>query len=130
MPLIQELMYGYDALAIIDAYSNDGEPGKLYLLEPEISDMSDLNPQELRDYFADTHYATPMRALNLLNQVGDLPATIRIFGCEPEEMKDLRIGLSPAVAAAIGPAVDRVTSWIGDYLAANTTPRQQVIGRE
>ena len=128
MPLIQELMYGYDALAIIDAYSNDGEPGKLYVLEPVLPDMSDMDAHELRDYFADTHYATPMRALNLLDHIGDLPATIRIFGCEPEVMEDLRIGLSPAVAAAIGPAVDKVISWIDDYLATNATTRRQIVG--
>ena len=114
MPMIQELMYGYDALAIIDAYSNDGEPGKLYFLEPVLPDMSDMDMHELRDYFADTHYATPMRALNLLNHIGDLPATIRIFGCEPEEMKDLRIGLSPVVAAAVEPTINKVVDWLNE----------------
>jgi len=129
MPLIQELMYGYDALAIIDAYSNDGEPGKLSVLEPVLPDMSDMDPHELRDYFADTHYATPLRALNLLDHIGDLPATIRIIGCEPEAMEDLKIGLSPVVAAAIGPAVDMVMTWIDDYIASNSTTREQVIGQ-
>jgi len=130
MPLIQELMYGYDALAIIDAYSNDGEPGKLYVLEPVLPDLSDMDPHELRDYFADTHYATPLRALNLLDHIGELPGTIRIFGCEPEEMEDLGIGLSPAVAAAVGPAVNKVRAWVNDYLASNGTVQHQVVGRE
>ena len=118
MTLIQELMYGYEALIIIDAYSNGGNPGKLYLLEPVLPDLSNLNPHELRDYFADTHYATPLRALNLLDYIGELPKVIRIIGCEPEEMEDLRIELSVAVAAAIDPAVEMVMSWINDYLDA------------
>ena len=130
MPIVQELMYGYDALAIIDAYKKGGEPGKLYLLEPVLPDMSDLDPHELRDYFADTHYATPLRALNLLDHIGELPATLRIFGCEPEEMEDLRIGLSPAVAASVDPAVKWVTTWIDDFLASNVTNRGQVVGLE
>ena len=29
MSLIQELMYGYDALLILDAYKNGSEPGKI-----------------------------------------------------------------------------------------------------
>lgn len=73
-----------------------------------------MDPHELRDYFADTHYATPLRALNLLDHIGDLPGTIRIFGCEPEELEDLRIGLSPAVAAAVEPAANRVIDWLNE----------------
>jgi len=100
MSLIQELMYGYNAIVILDAYKNNGTPGQLYLLEPVLPDMSDLSPHELRDYFSDTHYATPMRALNFLTHIDSLPETIRIIGCEPEELDDFRIGLSPPVAAA------------------------------
>jgi hydrogenase maturation protease len=124
MSLVQELMYGYEALLIIDAYSNGGNPGKLYLLEPILPDTSNMNPHELRDYFADTHYATPLRALNLLDYVGELPKTIRIIGCEPEEMQDLRIGLSHAVAAAVSPAVNMAVTWIDDYLSSSTTTIQ------
>ena len=80
MSLIQELMYGYNAIVILDAYKNNGTPGQLYLLEPVLPDMSDLSPHELRDYFSDTHYATPMRALNFLTHIDRLPDTIRIIG--------------------------------------------------
>jgi len=78
MSLIQELMYGYNAIVILDAYKNNGTPGQLYLLEPVLPDMSDLSPHELRDYFSDTHYATPMRALNFLTHIDSLPETIRV----------------------------------------------------
>lgn len=127
MALIQELMYGYDALLIIDAYSNNGDPGKLYQLEPVIPDLSDLNPHQLRDYFADTHYATPMRAINLLKHIGELPKTIRVIGCEPEEFEDLHLGLSAAVEAAIDPAVDMVIFWINDYLASKNCRTENTI---
>lgn len=108
MPLVQELMYGYDALIILDAYSKGGPPGKLYLLEPVLPDLEDLDVHEKRDYFADTHYATPFRALALLAQVSTPPQTIRIIGCEPEQLDDLKIGLSPAVNAAVDKAVEMV----------------------
>ena len=91
MSLVQELMYGYDALAILDAYKNNRAPGELYLLEPVLPDLSEMDAHERRDYFADTHYATPFRALSLLEQIGNLPGTIRIIGCEPEEVDALRM---------------------------------------
>ena len=129
MSLIQELMYGYDALAVVDAYKNNGEPGKLYMLEPLLPDMSDMNAHELRDYFADTHYATPMRALNLLEHIGDLPKHIRIIGCEPEELDDLRIGLSPAVQTAIEPAVQMITDWVDNTIAMHHSNARQAMSK-
>ena len=117
MSLIQELMYGYDALVILDAYKNNQAPGHLYMLEPVFPDMSDLTIHELRDYFSDTHYATPIRALNFLAHIDRLPDTIRIIGCEPEELDDLKIGLSPPVAAAIEEAMQMILTWLNDYLS-------------
>ena len=127
MSLIQELMYGYNAIVILDAYKNNGTPGQLYLLEPVLPDMSDLSPHELRDYFSDTHYATPMRALNFLTHIDSLPETIRIIGCEPEELDDFRIGLSPPVAAAIEEAMQMVLTWIDNYLNAINCAQHETV---
>lgn len=116
MSLVQELMSGYDALLILDAYKNGGEPGQLYLLEPLLPDLSHLQPHELRDYFSDTHYATPMRALHFLEHVGELPKVVNIVGCEPEEIDDMKLGLSNSVSAAIAPAESMVIDWIQRHL--------------
>ena len=118
MSLIQELMYGYDALLILDAYQNNGEAGQLYLLEPILPDLSGLKPHELRDYFSDTHYATPMRALNFLSRVGQLPKIVNIIGCEPEEIDDMTLGLSEIVKAAIPKAEKMTIDWINKHLQA------------
>ena len=118
MSLVQELMYGYDALLLLDAYQNQGEPGKLSLLEPLIPDLSELAPHELRDYFCDTHYATPMRALNFLQHVGEIPRIVHILGCEPKEIDDMKLGLSAPVSAAIPIAEKMVTQWIDHHRTA------------
>ncbi len=127
MSLIQELMYGYNAVVILDAYKNNGNPGHLYMLEPVFPDMSNLSLHELRDYFSDTHYATPMRALNFLTHIDRLPETIRIIGCEPEEIDEFRIGLSPPVAAAIEEAMQMVLTWIDDYLNAMNRAQHEAV---
>ncbi len=132
MSLIQELMYGYEALIIIDAYARGGQPGDLYLLEPVLPDLSDLAPSQLRDYFADTHYATPIRALSLLAQVAEPPKTLRILGCEPVELDDMKIGLSPEVETAVAKAVTMVIELLAHYteqglghIAAQDITREQ-----
>lgn len=119
MSLIQELMYGYDALLLLDACKKGGIPGQVYVLEPVIPEFSHLNPHELRDYFADTHYATPMRALSFLARTGHLPGIVRIVGCEPEDVDGMRIGLSPSVAAAVKVAITVVIDWIKEYRAGD-----------
>lgn len=115
MSLVQELMDGYRALILLDAYTKGGTPGQLYMLEPVLPDLSQMNIHEKRDYFADTHYATPIRALSLLEHVSSLPQTIRIIGCEPVELDDLHIGLSPAVADAVDGAVAMAVDWVQQY---------------
>ena len=127
MSLIQELMYGYDALMILDAYKNNQPPGHLYMLEPLFPDTSDLTMHELRDYFSDTHYATPMRALNFVSHIDRLPATIRIIGCEPEELDGLRIGLSPSVTVAMEEAMQMILNWLNEYLNGPSCNQLKVV---
>lgn len=125
MSLVQELMDGYGAVVVADAYRKGGAPGSLYLLEPALPDLSSLGQHELRDYFADTHYATPMRALSLLARIGKLPAVVRVLGCEPAAAEELRIGLSPAVAAAVEEGAAMVVRWVDGYLREPGAARRE-----
>ena len=101
MSLVQELMTGYDAVLLLDAHVGGGKPGEIRLLQPVLPDLSGLDPHALRDYFADTHYATPIRALSLLDHLGCLPAKVAIIACEPEQYERLGMGLSQTVMSAL-----------------------------
>ena len=116
MSLVQELMLGYGAVLLLDAHQGHAAPGTVRLLQPELPDLSGLDPHQLRDYFADTHYATPMRALALLARLNRLPARIAIIGCEPQQHELLHLGLSPAVAAALHLAEALALDWIARQL--------------
>lgn len=118
MTLIQALEEPCNLLIIVDAYQRGGRPGDLYLLEPHVPDMTGLSLQERCDYFADTHYATPMRALAFSRSIGRLPPLIRIIGCEPVEADDIGIGLNPPVAAAVPSACALVKTVIEEYLVS------------
>jgi hydrogenase maturation protease len=112
MSLVQELMAGPDALVLIDAVDRGGAPGQIFVLEPELPDLSHLSPHERRDWFADTHYATPLRALALAAAVAGLPPVVRIVGCQPARTDEFGVGLSPPVAAAVPLAIERALALI------------------
>lgn len=112
MSIVQELMTGYDALLVLDAHKSGGPPGAVRLLEPVMPDLSGLDAHALRDYFADTHYATPLRALALLERLGHLPPKVAFIGCEPAEFEALGLGLSAPVAAALDKAAGMAHQWV------------------
>lgn len=117
MSLVQELMLGYDALLLLDAHQCGAAPGTVRLLEPTLPDLSGLDPHELRDYFADTHYATPLRALALLERLGRLPRRVAVVGCEPARYEVLAMGMSAPVTAALERAEAIVMEWVTRHAA-------------
>lgn len=124
MSIVQELMTGYDAVLLLDAHQSGGRPGELRLLQPVLPDLSGLDAHALRDYFADTHYATPVRALTLLEHMGRLPPHITILGCEPAEHEELGLGLSAPVAKALDTAVKMARDWVNKETEAASLPHR------
>lgn len=115
--LVQELLTKYDALLIVDAVRRDSAPGTLHLLEPTVIDIADLPDEVRRDFLADLHWADPGRVLILAKALGALPDRVLILGCQPEEVEDLALVLTPAVErslpralAAIDEALARLTA--------------------
>ncbi len=105
MHLVQELMRGYDALILFDAVDRGDAPGRVMVLDPILPGLEDLSTNERRDYFCETHYAIPVRALTLAREVGVLPAIVRIVGCQVADVDTYGMGMNAAVEAAIPAAV-------------------------
>jgi hydrogenase maturation protease len=99
--LVQELMRGYDGLVLFDAVDRGLAPGQITVVEPVLPDLDSLTATERRDYFSETHYATPIRALTLAREVGVLPGIVRIVGCQAADAEGFGLGLHPAVEAAL-----------------------------
>lgn len=104
--MVQELMRGYDGLILFDAFDRGGKVGELWLLEPELPDLDSFSDEEKRNFFADVHYATPIRAMTLARAVGTLPALVRIIGCQPSNPDAFNLDMHHDVKAAIPHAVD------------------------
>lgn len=103
--LVQELMSGYGAVILFDAVDRKAAPGDLFVLEPDLPDIALLSETEKRDYFCETHYATPVRALTFARAIGVLPAIVRIIGCQIAEADAFTETMHPEVQAALPRAV-------------------------
>lgn len=104
--LVQELMQGYGGLLLLDAFDRGREPGAVFLLEPELPETGTLALRDQRDFFADVHYAAPVRALTLAREVGALPSFVRILGCQPADVDVFGEAMDVRVENAIPRAVD------------------------
>ncbi len=109
LDLAYEIMRGYHALVLLDVSRQGGEPGTLYVIEPDpaefggaIEDGEAINP----------HGMDPKTVLRFVSAVGGFSGKVVVIACEPAEIEDLGIGLSPAVEAAVARAVDLVAETI------------------
>lgn len=107
MSLVQELMTGCDGLIIVDAIDRGAPPGTLFFIEPEIGEPSTM---------PDIHLANPDRVLAMAKGLGCLPDRLVLVGCQQGEVDELQEGLTPAVAAAVDPAVDGIRDVLEDWL--------------
>ncbi|WP_300006871.1 hydrogenase maturation protease [Pseudonocardia sp.] len=111
MHLAYELLDGYDTVVLVDAVPRGGAPGTLHTLE------HDLDAPAPDGAVLDGHGMDPASVLGLLRDLAASMEVVRpvgrvlVVGCEPACL-DEGIGLSPAVAAAVGPAVRAVTELI------------------
>ncbi len=112
--LVQELMAGYDALVVIDAVERGSAPGTIHLLAVDVPDLAGWSEAQRGDFLADTHYATPSKAMILAKALGVLPPRVFILGCQPADATEMGIGLSAAVEQATAEAVHVLASLVRD----------------
>ena len=105
LDLAYEVMRGYDALVLIDVSRQGDKPGTLYVMEAleeeveaGIEDGQVLNP----------HGMDPQTVLRFIKTLGAWPGKVVVVACEPADVEEMGIGLSPEVARAVDGAVDLV----------------------
>ena len=99
----------YDATILVDATSQGGAPGSLYLIEPDLDELD-----QLRGQMVDGHSMNPVAALQLVKTFGGRPRRLFLVGCEPAtlECEDGEMGLSEPAQAAVAGAIEMVESLI------------------
>ena len=96
----------YDVVVFLDATPRGGEPGTLYLIEPDLDGL----PLDL-----DAHAMHPVSVLALAKTLGgELPRTL-VLGCEPAAAEEFT-GLSAPVCAAL----EEAAKLLGEVLRKET----------
>jgi len=95
---------GYETTLLLDATSRGGEPGTVYLIEPELNEEGSAAP-------ADAHAMNPEAVFASLRALGGAPGRVLLVGCEPASVEE-QMGLSPPVAGAVDVAVRMVHDWL------------------
>ncbi len=118
LDLAYEVMRGYHALVLVDVSKQGGEPGTLYVMEPDpeeveggIQDGEVINP----------HGMDPKTVLRFLKAVGGWPGKVVIIACEPADVEEMGMGLSDEVAAAVDRAVKLVLETV-EELRCTSSP--------
>jgi hydrogenase maturation protease len=114
--LAYALMEGYETTILVDAYPGEGQPGTLFVIEPE---LSELNSGERQQSFFEPHAMNPLRVLRMAASMGGQLKRILVVGCVPATLgpEEGQMGLSEPVAAAVDEAVQLVDSLVARILA-------------
>jgi len=104
LDLTYALLEPYDLVILVDAYARGGEPGSIYLLEPDPGQGD--SPAQL-----ETHGMNPVNVLRMVKSMGGPSNRVLLVGCEPLDLgsdEEGKLGLSEPVAAAVGEAVKMI----------------------
>jgi hydrogenase maturation protease len=114
LDLAYEVMRGYDGLVILDVSQQGGEPGTLYVIEPDeasvqggIEDGESINP----------HGMDPKTVLRFVKSIGAWPGRVVVIACEPAHVEEMGWGLSEQVGDAVDRAADLVLDTIAELRA-------------
>lgn len=122
MDLAYALLDEYDELVLVDAIPRGGLPGTLYLIEPDLSDISPEKGVEAGRVALDNHSMDPLKVLAFARTLGAKPIHTLLVGCEPSPMSDgddyteMQMGLSEQVHATIIEAVKMIDSLVEQLL--------------
>ncbi len=109
--LAYALLDGADVTILVDACPRGGEPGSLYVIEPDLNapDAPDANQTAM-----DAHCMNPMNVIRMARSMGGELKRILLVGCEPMTLgpEEGRMGLSEPVAAMIEEAEKLIESLV------------------
>jgi hydrogenase maturation protease len=101
IPLVQELMGGFDALIVVDVVDRRAQPGTLFVLEPAEPGPGEIEAGRVHQSLVDAHYADPSKVLLLARALNVCPPRVFIVGCQPAFVEEAFEGMSPAVERAV-----------------------------
>jgi len=110
------LLDPYELIILVDACARAGEPGSVYLIEPDPVDSNGYGPTPAN---WDMHGMNPLSVLRTVKSMGGTRGRILIVGCEPADLggEEGRLGLSDPVQAAVDEAVAMIEGLVSKEAA-------------
>jgi hydrogenase maturation protease len=121
--LAYALMDGYETTILVDAYPGEGQPGTLFVIEP---DLKELNSSGSQPGIIEPHGMNPLNVLRMATNMGGQLKRVLVVGCVPETLgpEEGQMGLSEPVAAALDEAVKVIDSLVTRVLAGEWPARK------
>ena len=112
--LTYALLEDHDLVVLIDALSRGDSPGTLYIIEPDVTEIDELDATGMT---IETHDMNPLRVLTVARRMGAKFGAIRVVGCEPLTFgpEEGVMGLSALVAAAVEPAAKMIQDLVIEF---------------
>jgi hydrogenase maturation protease len=109
--LAYALLDGADVTILVDACPRGGEPGSLYVIEP---DSNALESPASQQSSIDAHSMNPMNVIRTAKSMGGELKRILLVGCEPATLgpEEGQMGFSEPVAAAVEEAARLIESLV------------------
>jgi hydrogenase maturation protease len=125
LDLTYALLDPYDAVILVDAIPRGGEPGTLYVLEPE------LEAADVPAPMVEAHALDPWKVLHLARSLGAKIERVLLVGCEPQPVApdDMQMEMSVPVQAAVEEAVRLIESLVIQIRAAGSLQSGQQDGQ-
>jgi hydrogenase maturation protease len=113
--LAYALMEGYETTILLDAYPGDAAPGTLFVIEPDLEDLSSAEGQGAA---LDAHAMNPISVLRTAAGMGAQLKRVLLVGCVPATLgpQEGQMGLSEPVAAAVDEAAKIVETLVATIL--------------
>ena len=131
MDLAYTLLEDYDTLVLVDAVPRGGQPGTLYLIEPDMTRLNAEQGAQAGRVALDTHSMDPVKVLAYARTLGAQPIRTFLVGCEPgifdgaDAFMEMSMGLSEPVQAAIDTAIQMIDSLVTNLLQPQSEIAQQ-----
>lgn len=116
LDLAYALMEGYETTILVDAYPGEGEPGTLFVVEP---DLKDLNSAGTQQGLIEPHAMNPINVLQMATNMGAQLKRVLLVGCVPATLgpEEGQMGLTEPVASAVDEAAKLIDSLVTRILA-------------
>jgi hydrogenase maturation protease len=114
--LAYALIEGYETTILVDAYPGEGEPGSLFVVEP---DSAELNSGSTQPGAMEPHCMNPEAVLRMAKSMGGELKRVLLVGCVPATLgpEEGQMGLSEPVAAAVDEGAKLVETLVARILA-------------